>query len=548
MNEAETVLAAKLAELEARAREVWKGHEREAVIEIVRSADEAAFAVRFLSPTGTDARNYETILHGVAPALATFLPALKGSGAGLPFRPSTPQVASWIDGMLLEFGKLAELQRIAAFERYGLCKSERLDARTIGIKFQATVAEAMDRDASRWLGAETMRRVALLQGPPPDLKRIHDLLDSTSGVQDGWMIRYDGHEELLECYGQRAMTEVLACVEAEALPHEAEIGGRLFAEWNAVCVAALGKVFAHIAYATRLRHRNPQLSLRNLLTIPVLRKDAEEVWLETGDEPDRVASTISHLMLDADSIKPWRDHHEIPAPFYIDVGGPWMLLPVFGALLNPVCGLVRTLRLRHGREWDSVVGRREDYFRVHIRNRFPSPRFVVPQRGFVLRRADGSHLTDVDAAILDRQTGTLALLQLKWPDIFGLSPRERESRRLNLLKANEWVGRVHSWIGGRSAKEIGKALGNGLDASTGDPLLIVIPRYNARFGLNTGLDDRAAWVSWPEVVRLRTESDVDNPLETLAHRFCAGGALEPHTPAADVVCNLHELDVRLSIV
>ena len=542
------MLAPRLAELEKRAREVWKGVERQAVIEIVRSADEAAFAIRFLSQGEADARTFQTTLHGVAPALATFLPALKGSGPGLPFGPSNPATASWMNGMLLEFGKIAELQRIAALERYGLCKSERIDARTLGITLRHDTADAMDRDANHWLGAETMRRICLLQRPPPDLKHIHYLLDSTSGVQDNWMIRYEGHEELLECYGERALAEVFSCAEAEALPFDANIGGRLFAEWNAVCVAALGKVFTHIAYATRLRHRNPHLLLRNLMTIPVLRKDAEEVWLETGDEPQRVASTISHLLLDAESIKPWREHYEIPAPFYIDAGGPWMLLPIFGALLNPVCGLVRTLRLRHGREWDTAVGGRENYFRTNIQSRFRAPRFVVPDRGFVLRREDGSHLTDVDAAIMDRQTGTLALLQLKWPDIFGLSPRERESRRLNLLKANEWVDRVHSWIGGRTATEIGKALGHGLDASIREPLLFVIPRYNARFGISTGLDHRAAWVSWSEVMRLRLEEhDLSNPLQTIADRFKAGGALEALDPSAKVVYNLHELEVRLDV-
>src|ERR1051326_2238477 len=173
MCEAEAMLAPRLAELEKRAREVWKGVERQAVIEIVRSADEAAFAIRFLSQGEADARTFQTTLHGVAPALATFLPALKGSGPGLPFGPSNPATASWMNGMLLEFGKIAELQRIAALERYGLCKSERIE-------------------------------------PPPDLKHIHYLLDSTSGVQDNWMIRYEGHEELLECYGERALAEVFS--------------------------------------------------------------------------------------------------------------------------------------------------------------------------------------------------------------------------------------------------------------------------------------------------------------------------------------------------
>src|ERR1700686_2840154 len=104
---AEPILREKLAELQARARKAWSGLEREAVIEIVRSADYAAYIVH--SSSGDESLDDESldelrlILNGVAPALATFLPLMKG-GKGLPFGPATPQIADWIDSMLIEFG------------------------------------------------------------------------------------------------------------------------------------------------------------------------------------------------------------------------------------------------------------------------------------------------------------------------------------------------------------------------------------------------------------------------------------------------------------
>src|SRR6201999_4404197 len=98
------------------------------------------------------------------PALATFLPLMK-RGRGLPFHPTTLQTAKLVDSTLTEFGKIAQLQRFAGMERYGLSRSEMLDAKTIRIEVQPDIAELMDREASYWLIGETMRRVAQLQGP-----------------------------------------------------------------------------------------------------------------------------------------------------------------------------------------------------------------------------------------------------------------------------------------------------------------------------------------------------------------------------------------------
>lgn len=551
---AEPILQEKFAELQAQARRTWNGLEREAVIEIVRSADYAAYIILCSSeaeePLDRAASDrLRLILLGVAPALATFMPLMKG-GRGLPFGPATPQIVGWVDSMLLEFGTLASLQRFAAMERYGLGRSEMVDATTIRLEMQPGIAEQMDVEAGQWLTEETKRRVARLQGSPPDKAYIESLLDATSGVHDGWFIRYEGHQGISEAHQQRAVIEVLGCIEAEALPHEAMIGGRPFAEWRAVCISALERVFNHVAYASRLMTRFPGLSIRNLLTVPVRQKDARAVWLQAGDRPQYANDTISHLALDAKSVLPWQHHHEIPSPFYIDVGDGWFLLPMFGGLLNPVCGLVRTLRLRHTRDWDKAVDGREMYFREDLRDQFGGPRFHVPDHGMTLRRDDGSHITDIDAAILDRETGSLALVQLKWPDIYGMSPKERESRRLNLLKANEWVERVAGWTAGRNARQVAKALGLPEGASEAQqPMLMVIPRYAARFTLNDRLDERACWVAWPEVARRRIESkEADDPLSELQREFKSGGSLASYNRPEDFTYKLRGLDVCISVL
>jgi hypothetical protein len=226
----------------------------------------------------------------------------------------------------------------------------------------------------------------------------------------------------------------------------------------------------------------------------------------------------------------------------------WLALtPCFWRLLNPVCALVRSLRLQYRHDWDAAVGDRERDYRADLAKVFAQPRFFVAERGFTLRRGDGTHLTDIDAVVLDTWTGALALLQLKWPDIFGLSPQERESRRRNLLKANEWVERVHTWIAGRTAREVARVFGLPAETCSGNPILLVLPRYAARFTRNDKLDERASWVAWPEVVRRQSDGGGANPLTELANDFRAGGVAEPETPSEQSVLRIDDLEVHVNV-
>jgi hypothetical protein len=140
----------------------------------------------------------------------------------------------------------------------------------------------------------------------------------------------------------------------------------------------------------------------------------------------------------------------------------------------------------------------------------------------VLKRPDKSVLTDIDAVVMDHETGDLALIQLKWYDIVGFSLQERESRRQNILDANQWVQRIDEWIANRCSKEVAAAL----DLNAGNrkpPLIFVIVRHELHFSANGVYDRKAAWIMWPNLVKtVTTQTDVDLCALYNAHR---GGAV-----------------------
>lgn len=131
MTEVEALLAQRMAQLQSHVRGRWIGYEREAVIEFVRAADEAACVTQLGLPNHpVNPNSHYFILKGVTPALATLLPDMKKQDRGLPFAPSNLTLAANTDGMLAEFGRLATLQRLASLEHYGLARSRCIDAGT----------------------------------------------------------------------------------------------------------------------------------------------------------------------------------------------------------------------------------------------------------------------------------------------------------------------------------------------------------------------------------------------------------------------------------
>jgi hypothetical protein len=109
----------------------------------------------------------------------------------------------------------------------------------------------------------------------------------------------------------------------------------------------------------------------------------------------------------------------------------------------------------------------------------------------------------------------MGLFQLKWHDIYGRSLRERHSRRLNLLKANDWVEAVSAWLEGRTDEEIRRTMQIEVSSTGRAPQLFVVSRYASHFSGDGARDKRATWLGWADLVKVALTKD-GNVLEELA--------------------------------
>lgn len=473
----------------------WRGYERELLISLVRALDVAAYMNKYTRrPDTTDAW---LRLRGAATALRPLLEAVRGMSGPIPWFPSNPDLSAAFDNHLLNCGRFAVAIRWAAMERYGIATTKILANDRIAIEFLANdeeMAEMALGHAAKDRAREDAR--ALFPNLSGELPEVRRRLRRYGKAAMGWFIGYDNDEFLVGHYRSQARIEAAGIVEAEALPPTGIIGGLPFGEWTEASTTALGTVLHHIDAAGMLHRRKPELDMRNLMTVYARRDDILDVLKERGNDAARARQLMEGLTLNADGAAYSEARHEIPLPYYIDAGEGFVLLPMFGGLLNPHAGLLEHLRRNYRRDWDSIVDGREYIFRRELRQLLPEPRYMVLGTGLKLRRKDGSTVTDVDAVVLDRETGDVVLVQLKWYDVYGFSLAERDSRRVNLLtKGNEWVAKVHAWIDGRTSAEIAKAYGWG-EAGDAAPHMLVMARHSSRFTGEGRYDARASWTSW----------------------------------------------------
>ncbi len=395
-------------------------------------------------------------------------------------------------------------------ERYGIASCVFQGDDRIVIEVMSDADERVEVEAAH---AANDRAKAALKAKRPylaaQIPEVRRRLTKYGRADQGWFIAYDNDQFLVDHYRALAQIEAAGVAEVEALPATALIGGRPFSDWSEASTSAFGAVLHHIDAAGRLRERNSGLSMRDILTIYARRDDIVEVLMERGDDRLRALQLMRGLTLDADGAADSEKRHEIPLPYYIDAGEHFLLLPMFGGLMNPHAGLLDHLRRFYRTDWDKIVEGRENVFRKDLRRLLPEPRYKVLEKGLRLRRGDKSTVTDADAVVLDYHTGVIVFVQLKWYDVHGFNLAERESRRQNLLtKGNEWVGKVHSWIDGRTCAEISRAYGWGQAADV-PPQLLVMARHSSRFAGETRYDARAAWTSWHALTDALCDPDSD---------------------------------------
>ena len=251
----------------------------------------------------------------------------------------------------------------------------------------------------------------------------------------------------------------------------------------------------------------------------------ESVAKAIGLSTTQAGQALAAFTVDRDSVAYHAAVPGVAAAPLVRVGPDRLVGSVHGLTTEPLLFLTRELRRRAAQDYHNASHLREAVFRRDLYALFPDKRFVTSAGGVELRRERGDLRTDVDAVVFDRKTGTLAVFELKSLDPFARSTAELNRQRDTVLYANRQVSGVLDWLNRYGGDELLKRVDarNAKTFRVQKVLPFVLARYLVRFGDGPEPDRRAAWGTWPQVLRLLSGTPARaadaNPLVSLSTRL-----------------------------
>jgi hypothetical protein len=265
---------------------------------------------------------------------------------------------------------------------------------------------------------------------------------------------------------------------------------------------------------------------------------AERIAVELAIDPFIVREALAGFTVDRENAGYHAAVPGVAAAPLVRFGGDRIALSWRGMTTEPLLFLTRELRRRDAQAYHNSAFLREDVFRRDIYALFADRRFVTSSGRIQLRRKEGNLRTDIDAAVFDRKSGTLALFELKSQDPFARSTAELQRQRDNLLYANRQLSGTLDWIKHHGADEILERIDR-RSAKTFRAHKVypfVLGRYLAHFNDGAAPDPRAAWATWPQLLRLLDQQPIKagdaNPIASLFTRLAKDPA--PITVPEDI--------------
>jgi hypothetical protein len=451
-------------------------------------------------------------------------------------------LARWADDYLVACRGIGEAELVLAQCEAGSLQLQQSGERTFDA-WRATSTMPTDwrerLDFTSWsarLGRCVAPRVVELVAARPDQKGRRDLGDEimlTPGADDPGLA--DHFRQIGQLLVQRMANQW-------SYPSSAVIGDvalRCYVDLLALLIGWL------------LHHRDQSCQVSGIAAICPETVLVEAIASALAVEPVEARAMLRAVTLDSGNAAYHAAAPDGPAPPLIRNASDQLVWSAAGLLTTPILFLARELKRRHARDYHASARLREEVFRRELHGLFPGPRFSRSSGPIELRRVDGDARTDLDAVVFDRKSGTLAIFELKAQDPFPRSADERARQRDNFFYANKQIAAIAQWLQRNDATELLARFDRPAARTfrVQRVYLFVFGRYVAHFADGPAPDRRAAWGSWPRLLRLLDERPLGladaNPLGSLHARLLKATPLS--RPADTSVHEIRIGDTRLVV-
>jgi hypothetical protein len=467
-------------------------------------------------------------------------------GPGLPVARADIASLKTAGGLLREFGIVFLLRRFAEMARCGFVTVSRtVETLVIDNADFVTAHFADDYEKNRWLDLEEKLTLG-----PHDLRADWELFDGWQQDEiaakvgsfyatgrmpwlGDWklsdpdsemrplvrpwtpgkgaeMMAYDSTPRINFHFMAEAVPLVLAWKSETGISLAKDFGSATTSDLVVVTTLLASMCLKHVGFAEIAAKHFPAISIPHSLTVwtpaePFL----ESIARFTGLEICRVRQAVAALTLRASEAEGLPATATFYPPLIIDLQNGYFLRPASGITHNPFHTAASMLAWRDPESWSRFMDTREELMRDEFYALFQGVRYARVD-GNVKVRNGARIATDIDAAILDRTTGELLLVQLKWQDHLTNDFRKFRSKARNLVEGlNKWTDDVLAWLGRESLQGVAKSLrfNSQRDGEVRRVYLLALSRTIARpdgFGYS-GFREELAVAHWYHFLRTRFE-------------------------------------------
>ena len=450
----------------------------------------------------------------------------------------------WADQVLLECDALAAGEQVLAHCETGFMRMQQGGQKdfSVWIASKKMPTEWREREDIDWW-TNTLARADELE--MQDLARekvdVQQHLNAFACQWQGSVPVYRTMQEIDDYYNRLGTLWIRRMACHFLYPAQTLIGGCTVEQYRNVLAVLIGCALKHLDVCKAFVVQHSSSTLRALLATP----HNDTVLIKALSETLRVDGAIIHRVVDAYSL-----HHEnvsyhcslagTPAPPLLRLDEQHLVWSLTGLLSEPFFFLSRELKRQHSYEYHTAAHLHEEVFRQDLYQLFSDKNFVRSAGSIELRGTQGNLTTDVDALIFDRKAGALALFELKSQDPFAYSHQERRRQRDYFYNAGKQVSTYVQWLNRNGANALLARLDPKLvkRLKVQKTYIFVLGRYLAHFFDGPEFDRRAAWGTWPQVLRLVNGASFSvedaHPIQSLYNKLMKETPLILSGPALDV--------------
>ena len=257
----------------------------------------------------------------------------------------------------------------------------------------------------------------------------------------------------------------------------------------------------HIYCAHLLMQEHQELVIENLLNVFFVKQDLIQLIGKNCSISDETALSILRIAsLSPDTMGYYANGNARSAPF-IQISEHQYLRTIKGLLDEPFDFILYNIRNFFPEAWDKNVNQREAVFRTQLYTVFDDPRFSCVQHPVIIKEKNKT-LTDIDAVVIDKKTGEIALFQLKWQDPADYSPFTLKSKRSNYYSvAEKWLEIIEKWLSNSADEDIASKLGVKVKYFDKKKISIfVLGRRRGNYSGNGPYPYECAWSQWYQIM------------------------------------------------